>query len=170
MDNKNRGYGLKLFHGSNEKVISPNIYTGRNPLDFGRGFYATTSVVQAENWARRKTVFTARGIPIVNVYDCPDNFLESAQLSVKQFTKADSEWFDFVIANRNEEYRGEQYDIVIGPVADDSVLRVIRMYMNNIYEKDEALQRLKSEILDNQFLFASEKAIKCLIFMEARTI
>jgi hypothetical protein len=90
----------------------------------------TSSFEQAANWAKRRTARTARGIPIVNVYSCPDDILENADLAIKVFTTADSEWLVFVVANRNEEYRGRMYDIVVGPVADDSVIRVIRMYMN----------------------------------------
>ncbi len=161
---------LELYHGSNEKVIIPNIRAGRNPLDFGRGFYATTSFIQAANWAKRKTALAASGVPIVNVYNYPDDFQKIDGLSVKQFSAADGEWLDFVVANRNEEYNGEKYDIVIGPVADDSVIRVIRMYMNGTYEKDEAIRRFKTEALDSQFLIASDRASALLVFKEARII
>jgi hypothetical protein len=161
---------LKLYHGSNEKVIIPNILRGRIPLDFGRGFYATTSLTQAKNWAKRKTALTDQGIPILNIYEYPENFLTVEHLSVKKFIKADAEWLDFVVANRNEEYHGENYDIVIGPVADDNVIRIIRMYMNGTYEKDEAIRRFRTETLDNQFLIASERAVKLLVFKDAKII
>lgn len=161
---------MKLYHGSNEKVINPNVHSGRSPLDFGRGFYVTTSFTQAEKWARRKTALTDQGIPIVNIYDYPDDFHKMEHLLVKRFMRADTEWLDFVIANRNEAYQGELYDIVIGPVADDSVIRVIRMYINGIYEKNEAIRRFKTEILDNQFLIASNNALELLAFKEARVI
>ncbi len=161
---------MELFHGSNREVRIPKIYIGRSPLDFGKGFYVTTSFTQAENWARRKTFRMAAGSPIVNVYDFPDNIVEQEHISVKQFLKADEEWLDFVVANRNEEYYNEKYDVVIGPVADDSVIRLIRMYMNGIYDKEEVIKRFKTEILDNQILIASEKASKFLVFKEARVV
>ncbi len=161
---------MELYHGSNEKVLTPNIRAGRIVLDFGRGFYVTTSFNQAANWARRKTALTAQGIPIVNIYEYPDNFHSFEHLSVKYFFEADADWLNFAVANRNEEYNGKQYDIVIGPVADDNVIRVIRMYMNGTYEKDEAIKRFKTKVLDNQILFASDKALEFLVFKEARTI
>lgn len=161
---------MELYHGSNEKVLTPNIRAGRIALDFGRGFYVTTSFNQAANWARRKTALTAQGIPIVNIYEYPDNFHSFEHLSVKYFFEADADWLNFAVANRNEEYNGKQYDIVIGPVADDNVIRVIRMYMNGTYEKDEAIKRFKTKVLDNQILFASDKALEFLVFKEARTI
>jgi hypothetical protein len=146
---------LELYHGSNENVITPNINAGRNPLDFGKGFYLTSSLAQAESWARRKTALTALGIPIVNIYEYPDNYQD---LSVKQFAKAD------------EEYCGEKYDIVIGSVADDGVYRIIRLYMNGIYDREETIKRLKTETLDNQFVITSDRAAKLLIFKEAKAI
>lgn len=161
---------MELYHGSNEKVLTPNIRAGRIVLDFGRGFYVTTSFNQAANWARRKTALTAQGIPIVDIYEYPDNFHSFEHLSVKYFFEADADWLNFAVANRNEEYNGKQYDIVIGPVADDNVIRVIRMYMNETYEKDEAIKRFKTKVLDNQILFASDKALEFLVFKEARTI
>jgi hypothetical protein len=152
------------------EVREPNIYTGRNPLDFGRGFYLTTSFTQAENWARRKTVRIDKGHPTVSVYDFPDTITEQENLTVKQFFKADAEWLNFVVANRNEENMHEKYDIVIGPVADDSVIRLIRMYINGMYDEKEVLKRFKTEILDNQILIASERALRLLVFKEARKI
>jgi hypothetical protein len=161
---------LKLYHGSNEQIPYPDVSRGRSPLDFGRGFYVTSSFEQAKNWAKRKTARTAKGIPVVSVYEFSDDILGSEQFSIKTFQKADEEWLDFVVANRNEEYCGLQYDIVIGPVADDRVIRVIRMYMNGTYDKEEAIKRFKSESLDNQIIFATEQALQLLSFKGAEII
>ena len=43
-----------LYHGSTELVSKPEIRTGDVYLDFGVGFYTTTSFEQAERWARIK--------------------------------------------------------------------------------------------------------------------
>ena len=45
---------MKLYHGSLEQVDKPEIRQASRTLDYGMGFYATTSFDQAENWVKRK--------------------------------------------------------------------------------------------------------------------
>lgn len=44
-----------LFHGSNVEVRLPRILTTNRSLDFGAGFYTTSSLNQAERWAELQT-------------------------------------------------------------------------------------------------------------------
>ena len=39
---------MKIYHGSIEKVETPEIRDANRTLDYGKGFYATTSYEQAE--------------------------------------------------------------------------------------------------------------------------
>jgi hypothetical protein len=41
-----------LYHGSLEIVEHPKILEASRPLDFGQGFYTTTSLQQARRWVR----------------------------------------------------------------------------------------------------------------------
>ncbi|WP_455010597.1 DUF3990 domain-containing protein [Oribacterium sinus] len=41
---------MKLFHGSNVVVQTPKILSGLRALDFGAGFYLTSSRLQAQKW------------------------------------------------------------------------------------------------------------------------
>ena len=43
-----------IYHGSTVLVETPEIREGGTFLDFGVGFYTTTSYEQAERWARIK--------------------------------------------------------------------------------------------------------------------
>lgn len=43
-----------IFHGSLEKVVTPEIRESNRTLDYGSGFYTTTSYEQAEAWVKRK--------------------------------------------------------------------------------------------------------------------
>ena len=43
-----------LYHGSLERITSPEIREPNRTLDYGAGFYATTSFEQAEEWVRRR--------------------------------------------------------------------------------------------------------------------
>ena len=45
---------MKIYHGSIEKVANPEIRESNRTLDYGRGFYTTTSYEQAESWVRRR--------------------------------------------------------------------------------------------------------------------
>ena len=43
---------MKLYHGSLEIVDFPEIREPNRTLDYGSGFYTTTSFRQAEDWVR----------------------------------------------------------------------------------------------------------------------
>jgi hypothetical protein len=58
---------MKLFHGSNVIVDLPKIIVPVRALDFGAGFYTTSSLNQATRWAkiqerRRRTGEASHGI------------------------------------------------------------------------------------------------------------
>ena len=76
-----------------------------------------------------------------------------------RFNEPDDIWLDFVCANRTGQDFLESYDVVFGPVANDKVYEVVQFYENGVYDKDEALRRLKVENLYNQFLFHTEKSL-----------
>lgn len=44
---------ITLYHGSTLLVEHPLAKAGRADLDFGRGFYLTTLLAQAERWVER---------------------------------------------------------------------------------------------------------------------
>ena len=77
----------------------------------------------------------------------------------------DEKWLDFICANRSGKYTGE-YDIVIGPVADDRVYRVVVEYENGDIDKITALKNLKTEVLCDQILFHTEKALTYLKYVD----
>ena len=45
---------MKIYHGSIDKVDKPELRKSNRTLDYGSGFYATTSFKQAEDWVRRR--------------------------------------------------------------------------------------------------------------------
>lgn len=78
-------------------------------------------------------------------------------------------WLDFVCLNRKGKCK-EEYDIVIGPVADDGVYEVVRLYETGIFDIDETIKRLKVEELYNQVLFHTQKSLNYLKFIESEEI
>lgn len=44
---------MTLYHGSNIEIQTPKLLKIQRALDFGKGFYTTSSFEQAEKWAKR---------------------------------------------------------------------------------------------------------------------
>ena len=45
---------MKVYHGSLEQVTHPEMRKPNRTLDYGSGFYTTTSFQQAKDWVLRK--------------------------------------------------------------------------------------------------------------------
>ena len=59
---------MELYHGSNIVVACPEIRPRLRALDFGAGFYATSSRKQAAVWAKTIIKRRRKGKPILNAY------------------------------------------------------------------------------------------------------
>ena len=156
-----------LYHGSNQPVENPKILESKRALDFGAGFYLTSSINQAEKWAKSVTLRRGIGKPILNIFEFNENVND---LKVLKFEKANGDWLDYVVKNRKKMPLIENYDLIIGPVANDSTLPVINDYMDGKYTKEEAINHLLPQTMKDQFAFATEKALKYLKFTGVKEI
>ena len=156
-----------LYHGSNQSVENPKILESKRALDFGAGFYLTSSINQAEKWAKSVTLRRGIGKPILNIFEFNENVND---LKVLKFEKANGDWLDYVVKNRKKMPLIENYDLIIGPVANDSTLPVINDYMDGKYTKEEAINHLLPQNMKDQFAFATEKALKYLKFTGVKEI
>jgi len=59
---------------------------------------------------------------------------------------------------------GEKYDIIYGPVANDTIYRTLIAFETGELSKQETIARLKVRELFDQMTFASERAISFLRF------
>ncbi len=157
-----------VYHGSDTVVDNPRILDAKRPLDFGGGFYVTTSKWQAEQWAIKVAYRNACEHKCVNSYDF-DYKSAKAALVIIEFCRADEKWLDFICDNRQRKFTGE-YDIVIGPVADDKVYRVVVEYENGDIDRQTALKKLKTEQLCNQILFHTERSLDYVKFLQAEVM
>ena len=153
---------MKLYCGSNMQVPNPQILISDRNLDFGVGFYLTSSLEQAERWAVLTTERRGEGNPTITVYEFDESKL--ADLKLLQFEKANKKWLDFVIANREKSTVTHKWDIVIGPVANDRTMPVIRLFLAKVYTAAETLRRLLPQKLHDQYTFKTEKALQYLKF------
>lgn len=158
-----------IYHGSTITVDKPEILPSQRMLDFGQGFYTTTNEEQAKRWARRVASRRKCDKHIVSVYEFDEN-KALAELEVKRFERADESWLEFVCICRSGKKASEDYDIVIGPVADDNVYATVQLFELGILSKEEAVKRLKVEELYNQILFHTEKALKLCRFKNSYEI
>lgn len=154
-----------LFHGSNVVVKVPMLVAQNRFLDFGNGFYTTTNQAQAESFAT-KVSKRRGGTPFVSQYTFDETSMQNS-LSVKRFLSPDTDWLDFVTANRTGTYAGQQFDIIIEAVANDDVYRTIQVYLSGILSKEQTLESLKIKKLFDQYVFATNKALAELHFVQA---
>ncbi len=152
-----------LYHGSSEIIVSPEIREPNRTLDFGKGFYLTTSREQTERLVRnRMTTVWPKGF--VNSYSFDKDILKES-LKIKSFGDANDEWVDFVMKNRMMQGFEHDYDIVIGPVADDKVYAQFSLFEGGIISKETLVAELKTYKLADQYLFHTEKSLKFLEFI-----
>ncbi len=159
---------MLVYHGSNMTVEQPRLIVQNRFLDFGYGFYTTTNKPQAESFAKKVTVRRG-GTPTVNVYEIDDAEINK-HLKIKRFNAPDEEWLTFVSANRNGVYIGEEYDLIIGAVANDDVYRTLQVYSAGLLTMEQALEALKIKKLFNQYVFATTEALSFLKFIIAEEV
>ena len=154
-----------VYHGINMVVDHPSLVRQNRTLDFGYGFYTTFNKDQAVNFAEKVTARRETGISCVSMYETAE--LEELKNKYKLlfFSEPNEEWLDFVFANRNGSYEGISYDIIFGPVANDTIYRTFIAYEEGILTKDETIARLKVKKLYNQMTFTTASSLKELKYI-----
>lgn len=152
-----------LFHGGSHIVEMPEIREPKRSLDFGKGFYLTTSKEQAEKWVRNR-LDKNNPIGYVNTYEF-EREIATNNLKIKIFEEANEEWVEFVLANRMQEYFTHDYDIVIGPVADDKVYTQFSLFEMGLISKKDLINNLMTYRLVDQYLFHTENALPYLKYI-----
>ena len=102
------------------------------------------------------------GSPILIIYEY-DRFEAAEKLKIRTFEKPDAEWLRFVVSNRTSDFFHD-FDIVEGPVANDTMYSVLIGFENGIFSLDEAISRLKPESLTDQVLFHTPASLGYLKF------
>ena len=147
-----------LYHGSLVIVEHPQILEANRPLDFGTGFYTTTSLQQARRWVKLRMEQLNASVGYINIYE----YTAKKGLHTRLFRSANEAWVDFVHANRTVQDYSHDYDIVTGPVANDNVYLSFNLYESGIISKRELIRRLKTYKLVDQLLFHTERSLETL--------
>ncbi|MDO4336765.1 MAG: DUF3990 domain-containing protein [Eubacteriales bacterium] len=149
---------LTVYHGTDCIFKDIDLYKSTGRRDFGRGFYTTTIAAQAESWARSKKIRNKSKSAYVYVYEAeiPDD------LSVHKYEGLTTEWLEMVRDNRKNGGIQHDYDIMIGPVANDDTMVTVNRFVEGIYTAEEAISRLRFSKANDQVTFHTEQAVKCL--------
>lgn len=157
-----------VYHGTTLEIQKPEIITSEIGRDFGFAFYTTDIKEQAERWAVRRSKLLSRKkkttvSAIVNSYE----WNNSNKLNEIHFDDASMEWLEMVINCRSNINFTHDYDIVSGKIADDNVGETVSYVIQGIMRKEDAIERLKFEKINNQIAFCTEKSLNNLRFIES---
>jgi len=147
-------------------VEKPILVPNQRRLDFGVGFYTTSNKEQAEQFTFHVARRTKTDTRFVSVFDY-DESKGSASLKTLRFSHPNEEWLDFVQQNRLQGDSGSEYDLVIGPVANDDVFATLQLFFLEILTREQTLEALKIKELYDQCVFKTEKAILCLNYIKS---
>lgn len=148
---------IVVYHSSDISVEKPNVSFSRDYLDFGKGFYLTTLYEQAVQYAQR---FKRRNkVAWLSSYEFDYN---SNEWNIMHFESYNKEWLQFVAKCRSGN-DDTDYDLVIGGIANDKVVRTIDRYFAGELSENETLGILKYEKPNNQYCIRSQRMLdQCL--------
>ncbi len=159
---------MLVYHGTTLEIQNPKIITSEIGRDFGFAFYTTDIEEQAKRWAVRRAKIQTRitkkpAAAVVNVYEWRENHI----LKEKVFQSASIEWLDMVVQCRSDIGYRHEYDIVSGKIANDNVGETVSYVVQGIMRKEDAVERLKFEKINNQIAFCTEAALAELTFLNS---
>ncbi|WP_407428216.1 DUF3990 domain-containing protein [Treponema sp.] len=147
---------MTLYHGSKEIVKTPEIRIEKYNKDSYSGFYCTVMKEQAKRWTIR---FTGKGL--INEFE----YIENLELKVLKFPNMTEEWLDFITACRSG--KSHDYDIVEGPMADDTIFNYIQNYIDGKISRSAFWELAKFKKPTHQISFHTTRALETLLFTNA---
>ena len=156
---------ILLYHGSNVIIEQIDLSRSKRGKDFGQGFYLNANPDQAMEMAARTTRFLNEGTPTLSCFEFEEDEAMKNGLNIKIFPEYTEEWAEFVVMNRknNTDVPAHPYDIVIGPIADDTVGVQIRRFIMGYMSASALVEELRFKG-DHavQYFFGTPKAVELL--------
>ena len=154
---------MKLFHGTNVEFNAVDLAKSNKFKDFGQGFYLTDIRQQALELAQKRATRDG-GFPIVQEYELDEVLLSNPTLKILKFDGPTAEWAEFIYKNRSRRNIAftHDYDIVIGPIADDGVAYLLDRYEEGSFTIEELANELKYKKLNSQYFFGTNRSISLL--------
>lgn len=154
---------MRLYHGTNIMFDEIDLHKSKPNKDFGQGFYLSPDFEQALKMAKIKTEQQQEGTPIVMEFEVDE--AEINEMHTLHFDDYSKQWAEFILANRNNPtpLSIHDYDIVIGPIANDRVGVQLWKYENQLIDLPTLVCKLKyMKGLTIQYFFGTEKALSIL--------
>lgn len=152
---------MKLYHTGYSIIESPDIYFGRKNADFGQGFYLSDDKKFVGKWARERKNESV----YVNIYE-----LDLHSLNVLRLER-DEKWLSYIQENRRgKEDHYREYDVVIGPIANDTIYDVLGIITSGFLSFDESLTLMKLGPEYKQIVIKTKKAAEALKFLTAKEL
>jgi len=167
---------ITIYHGSEKIVEQPTFGMGRKNNDFGLGFYCTTNVELAKEWA----VSSLRS-GFYNQYTLDTEYLKVLNLNSSDYTILN--WIAVLIEHRlfsiktpvagrakrylidNFGINVNAYDVIIGYRADDSYFDYAESFLNNSISVEQLASAMKLGKLGEQIVVKSKYAFSNLKFV-----
>jgi len=146
---------MTLYHGSSQIISKPEIRNSKLNKDFSTGFYCTLLKEQAIRWATR---FDSDGY--INIFE----YMPQNNLNILKFEKMTDEWLDFIVACRSG--KTHEYDIVEGPMADDTIYNYVQGYIDGKYSREAFWALAKFKYPTHQISFHTQPSLCTLKFLE----
>lgn len=156
---------MKLYHGSNVMIERPDLSYSKPFKDSGKGFYLSPIRKQAEERAKQMVDILQEGSPCVSIFEWDKDAACHAGLRIKAFDDYCEEWAEFILLNRDRkrQHPVHDYDVVIGPIADDGVTYQLRRYTEGDISMKRLIEELKySKGMTIQYYFGTEHALSYL--------
>lgn len=166
-----------LYHGSAVAFRRIDVRKGRAYKDFGKGFYMSVDRNQAVGMMHKKfDELVSRGFGDSEIelkkslYRISLDHAFLGELKVKEFSCPNLEWLDFILMCRQIDGVPHDYDVVIGPTADDDTRLLLKNYIDGVYgepddpdAKNTLLRLLKPERLGIQWFVGKQGVIDRLV-------
>ncbi|MFA6675707.1 MAG: DUF3990 domain-containing protein [Bacilli bacterium] len=156
-----------LFHGSKYGFNSVSASGSRENCDFGNGFYlgetyfqALSFVCENESSSVYSFSFKEEGLNILK-FKCSLEWMLAIcyyRKSLNKYKNADK--IQKIIEKINKA------DLIIAPIADNKMFYVMSLFANGDINSNVAIHSLSASKLGLQYVFKTEKALKCLTPIE----
>ena len=157
---------ISLYHGSNVRIETVDLSKSKPNKDFGRAFYLSDDKSQAQELAKLRILFFA-GEPVVTEFKFDETLMMESpkdSLHIKIFPHYSLEWAEFVWNNRDENQNfHHSYDIVYGPIANDTIGLQMREYRRKHQDLRGFLEGIRYEKGETfQYAFCTERSLQYL--------
>lgn len=170
-----------IYHGSKNRIETPQYGVGKLHNDYGLGFYCTESIELAKEWA---VDYKRDGY--VNSYRLEDSQLDVLCLNNSEYCIM--HWLAILLENRKfdvssalakaaKEYillnfliDTSRYDIVIGYRADDSYFSFADDFIKGVISYRQLNHAMHLGNLGEQIVLKSPKAFESISFLESEYV